>query len=452
MADLKQLREERGQLDHKIKEVLERAESENRDLSAEEDKTYNELHERDMELKRRIERQEREEDRTRELAQVRDAGDLSPEEAAGAVGEDRGSETVTEEDRALALQAWCRSQSGLDLEDRHQEACQRLKFNPQVRNLDIQLSSGSQFRDMQRTALSKRSFEARDLEVGGTGATTIPQGFVRRLETALLAHGPMWQTSEVMRTADGAAMPYPTMNDTGNSAVLLAESTTIGTSTDPTMSSVTFNAYKYSSQPVLVSVEMLQDSAFDLSNVIADALGVRIARGTNSAFTSADGSSKPNGIVTAAAAGVTAAGAEAITADEVIDLYHSVDPAYRSDPSFGFMMHDSVVAVVRKLKDSDNQYLWGSGLNAGVPDTLLGAPVRVNQAMDDMGAGTDSGEDVMLCGAFAKYKIRQVRDIRMRRLVERYADLDQEAFIAFLRVDGDLVDAGTNPVKKLTLA
>jgi HK97 family phage major capsid protein len=90
-------------------------------------------------------------------------------------------------------------------------------------------------------------------------------------------------------------------------------------------------------------------------------------------------------VVTGSTLGKTAAGATAILADELIDLYHSVDPAYRRDPSFGFMMHDGVLQAIRKLKDGSGRYLWIPNFDTGIvtasPGVLLGAPVTVNQSM-----------------------------------------------------------------------
>jgi HK97 family phage major capsid protein len=69
-----------------------------------------------------------------------------------------------------------------------------------------------------------------------------------------------------------------------------------------------------------------------------------------------------------------------------------------------------------------------------------------------MSATFTTGQKLMLFGDLSKYLIRDVSSIRLVRLEERYADLDQIAFIAFMRSDGNLLDAGTRPVKWLALA
>jgi HK97 family phage major capsid protein len=194
----------------------------------------------------------------------------------------------------------------------------------------------------------------------------------------------------------------------------------------------------------------LEDNAVDLANEIGGLLGERIGRTQETYLTTGTGSSQPGGVVTGSTLGVTAASAAAIAADELISLLHSVDPAYRRDPSCGFMMHDNIAAAVRKLKDSQNRYLWDmDALKNGQPAMLLGKPVTINQSMQSSIA---TGTKTVLFGAYKKFKIRDVKAIRIRRLTERYADADQEGFIAFMRTDAKLLNAGTNPIKHLIQA
>ena len=113
------------------------------------------------------------------------------------------------------------------------------------------------------------------------------------------------------------------------------------------------------------------------------------------------------------------------------------------------MMHDNVVAAIRKLKTSDLQYIWQPGLDSSTPDRILGGLVTVNQDMD----GTiGAASKVVLYGDFTKYKVRDVASLRLVRLDERFADSDQVGFIAFSWNDGQLLDAGTDLVKHLIMA
>ena len=150
--------------------------------------------------------------------------------------------------------------------------------------------------------------------------------------------------------------------------------------------------------------------------------------------------------MTGAALGVTAAAASAITFDEIVDLEHQVDIAYRIGARF--MLADSTVQVLRKLKDSEGRYLWQQSHVAGVPGLLFNYPYVVN---NDMATITNSAKTVLF-GQLSKYKIRDVAGIRLRRLTELYAANDQEGFVLFVRSDGNLLNAGGGPVKYLQQA
>ena len=278
------------------------------------------------------------------------------------------------------------------------------------------------------------------------GGHTVPQGFVPSLEAALLAFGGVRSVASILRTATGNDLDLPDYNDTSNTGALLAENNP-DSEQDVTFGNLLLNAYKYTSKIVKVSKEVMQDSAFNLGTELGQILGERLARIQNTHATTGTGSSQPNGIVTAASSGKTAASATAITTDELIDLYHSIDPAYRNGA--GWMMHDNVALAIRKLKDGDSQYMWQPGIVAGQPDRLLGGSVTINQ---DMASSVATGNKTVLFGALSKYIVREVLDITVVRLVERYADAHQVGFVAIMRFDGDLRNAGTNPVKYLEQA
>ncbi len=274
------------------------------------------------------------------------------------------------------------------------------------------------------------------------GGYLVPEGFYGRMESALLAYGGMLGVGFMVNTSTGNALPIPTDNDTSNKGAILSENTAVSEQ-DLTFGAVTLNAYTYSSKLVRVPNQLLQDAAFDLNNFLADKLGIRIARALNEHLTSGDGASKPYGAVSASTLGVTAASASDIAFDEMFDLIHSVDPAYRTGARF--MFADSTLKVLKKKKDGDGQYLWSSGITVREPDTIAGFPYTINQDMAAIG----SGNKPILFGDFSKYYIRRVAGVQVLRLAERYADYNQVGFLAFERWDGNLVDAGTHPLKHL---
>ncbi len=449
--DLKKLQEQRQELAVKIRALADRQEEWTDEDRASWDalnKEYDATVEKIDELRAAAEVEAR-------AALVAEQDEQLQHERSTTVGASRAARNgqVTEEHRVLALQAWMRYQNGLDLEDRHQEAVQLCQVNFQRGQLCMSRNGYSAphglrcwqrgrrplLRDWQERAMSTNA---------SAGGYTIPEGFSNALEESLLAFGGPRQVCQILTTASGNDLPWPTMDDTSNSGELLAENGSIGSSTDPSYGVVTFNAYKYSSKPILVSAELLQDSAFNLAQVIGNALGTRIGRITSQHFTTGTGSSQPNGLTTSAGAGKTTASGTAITADELIDLQDALDPAYESFPSVGWMLKKSTLTAIRKLKDSNNQYIWQPGLRAAEPDELLGAPYTLNQDMPAIAVNNIT----VLYGAFEKYVIRDVASLRLYRLEERYRDNDQTGFIAFSRHDGDLLDAGTNPIVKMTQA
>ncbi len=374
-------------------------------------------------------------------------------------GKELGGErtTVTEEHRTLAFQGWMRRQMGEELTKRQREACKLTKMNPNRRKIEIPLfdstranSLRNEFRAHHPALREERMRESRTMSsITGTtgGYLTAPETLMKTLEINLLAYGGMRQVATPFRTTDGNSVSAPTADDTGNEGYQLGESGSVGSSVDPSLAKVLWNAYKFFSGAVLVPFELLEDTAFDLPSILGAMLGERLGRGTNRKFTLGTGASTAKGIVTAATLGKTCASQTVFTADEVVQLIHSVDPAYRNGA--GFMMHDNQILAMRLLKDGIGRPLWQPGYELGVPDRILGYGLTINQHMD--GAAV-SATKVMLFGLLSKYMIRTVGGVRMYRLQERYRDNDQDGFMAFLREDGNLLDAGTHPVKYMKLA
>lgn len=433
MSKAKELREERAKVAHEIRSLADAAEG--RDFTAAEQETWDRLNRDYDKAGAEIEKCDR-------LDEINAAENTVPHGTTGRDdrqperAEKRDPEKVAE-DRAAALQGWMLSQMGGDIDKRHVEAAERVGLNLNARELRLDLA-----RDYISVRNEHRALSALQPSAGGM---FVDDQLVKSLEVAMLEFGGPRRVASVMRTASGEDLHYPTVDDTSNKGVLLNESAAVSEQ-DVTLGEIVLRAYKYSSKLVKVPFELIQDSAFDVARFLGERLGERLGRIQAEHFTTGDGAAKPSGLVTDSVAGKTTAASGAIAADEIIDLLHSVDPAYRSGGKVAWMMHDSILAVVRKLKDGVGQYLWQPGYQAGEPDRLLGYPVIPNQ---DMASALATTNITMLFGDFSKYMIRDVGSIRLKRLVERYADNDQEGFVAFARADGALLDAGTNPVKHL---
>jgi len=281
----------------------------------------------------------------------------------------------------------------------------------------------------------------------GQGGYTVQTEVQKTVLDALKAFGGMRAVADVMRTAGGNPMSFPTSDGTSETGEIIAQNVT-ATGADPSFGTVALNVYKFSSKIVAVPFELLQDSEVDIEAFVRGRLITRLGRITNTKFTlgAGDGSSEPNGIITASTTGVTAANSTsqvtAITYDSLVDLVHSVDPAYRAG-NCKFMMHDLSVKVIRKIKDGQSRPIFVPGYEVGVPggapDTLLGYSIQINQDVATMAANAKS----VAFGDFSYYKIRDVMDVTMFRFTDSaYTKLGQVGFLAWMRSGGNLIDVG----------
>ena len=285
--------------------------------------------------------------------------------------------------------------------------------------------------------------ETRDLATTTSGVV-IPREYWNELEISMLAFGGVREAAKVLRTG-GGQLTFPTVNDTANAATLVTEATQTSTSVDPAFSSMILDAYTYRSF-VLVSREFMQDWQFDVNDYINEALATRLGRGLNTAFTTGSGSSQPNGVVTAVTSSGTMGSGTAVSITDLTLLLHSVDSMYRRRARW--MFHDTMLRNLRRMVDTNGVPLWQGGISGNSPDLIYGYPYSINQ---DIAQPSSAGSKVILFGDFQKYIIRDVvggdAGPVILRLNERYADYGQVGFFLFSRHDGDLLDAGTDPIR-----
>lgn len=294
--------------------------------------------------------------------------------------------------------------------------------------------------------------EKRVQTVGTTtaGGFTVPVELANMLVKSMKAWGPMYDEDicTVITTSAGNSIKIPTIDDTGVTAEKKAGegvALTDDGGKDATFGQKSLDSYGYDTEFVRFSLELARDSIFNMESLLGELLGERLGRIANSELTTADGTGDPNGIVTASSLGKTAAAVAAVTYDEIIDLVHSVDPAYRQSPKVRFMFNDLTLAALRKLKDGDGRYIWTMGdVQNGVPGNILGYRYSINQAM----ANLATGNKTMLFGDFGKYFVRKVGTPMIGVLRERFwPDLGIAGLIYF---DGELAD--TAAVKHLIQA
>lgn len=278
----------------------------------------------------------------------------------------------------------------------------------------------------------------------GEGGYTVATEYARSVEQAMKAYGGMLQAGDDFRTSTGATMNFPTNDPTAEVGEIVGQNAAV-TGADTTFGNIALDVYKYSSKKIALPFELVQDSMIDMEAFIQDILAMRLGRITNTHFTTGDGTSKPYGIVTGATLGKTGTTGQTATViyDDLVDLEHSVNSAYRSMPGVAYMMADSSVKVIRKIKDGQARPIFVPGYEVGppggAPDRLMGRPIIVNDDVAAMAANAKS----ILFGAFKKYKIRRVMDLTMFRMTDSAFTLNgQVGFVAFQRMGGRLIDLG----------
>jgi HK97 family phage major capsid protein len=457
--DKQELIAERARLLTDAEAILLKAKEENRfDLTGDENKKWEELHAEADKRKAFIDKLEKHES----LAEPQ--GRRSEQSQPNDGKRQTFTGKITDRDRGEALRAWmCAGMPEAEPTQQQRDLARRCGVNIDSKKLTFTLGPAMKPTQPDANGLraseeDKRDWQSRLTEERAaltglqssttTGGYTVADEAMRSLEVALLAFGGMRSTSTVIRTATGGPLPIPTTNDTANKGAIIGENTT-STELEMTFGQLVLDAWKYSSKYILASIEFLQDTSINANQFLGEALGIRIARITNDHFTTGTGS-QPNGIVTASTtSGITTAAAQTITYDNLVDVVHSVDPSYRVNGKW--MLHDSALKVIKKIKvlqysgDTTGAPLWVPGLASGQPDTILGYSYVINQSLAATGAGTKS----VLFGQLDKYIIRDVKDVTVLRMDELFAVLGQVAFLALSRHDGDLLDAGTNPVKHL---
>ena len=327
---------QRAKVVNDMQAMLDTAETSNRDLNETEKETYNKMESDVVALKERADRIANQEKLSADLDIVR--GESAKASVDGSAKSVQSSKEYKE-----VFNGWARNG----------------QITPEVRNA-LQVGTNSE------------------------GGYIVPEEFETMLVAKIQDVNPLRQWCNVITTASDRNIP---IESTLGTAAWAAEEATTAES-DAAFGQVVLNAYKLSTL-VKVSEELMADSFFDISSYLAENFGSRFALAEEAAFVNGDGSAKPTGIVGGATdSGVTFAGTAAITADELIDTQHGLTRPYRANAVW--MVNDSTLKMIRKLKDGDNQYLWQTGLVAGAPDTLLGRPIYSSTAMPAATAGLKS--------------------------------------------------------------
>lgn len=209
---------------------------------------------------------------------------------------------------------------------------------------------------------------------------------------------------------------------------------------DSTFSQILLDAHKLH-VAIKVTEELLYDNAFGLENYIITQFGKALANAEEDAFLNGDGKGKPTGIFAKTGGGNVTAEVAAFTGDELINLVYTLKRPYRKKAAF--IMNDKNLAVLRKLKDANDQYLWQPSLKEGEPERLLGYPVYTSAY---------APADAIAFGDFSYYNIGDRGSRSFKKLTELFAGNDMVGFVAKERVDGKLILPEAVQILKLKTA
>lgn len=254
-----------------------------------------------------------------------------------------------------------------------------------------------------------QEYRAQTAGTGAQGGFTVPETLAGFINVASALHGPMMDENiaTVINNGRGNPIPLPKIDDTGDSSTgahTEGNDAADDGSGDVTVGRDVLGAYTLITPWIKWSYELASDSDFAWEQLLGNLIGERLGRMGNAWLTTGDGTNKPQGFMHGAGLGKTASSATVLTFDDIIELEHSVNAAYRMGPKVRYQMHDSTVKALRKIKDSNGRYVWSDGdVTKGVPATLNGKPVSFNYAMAEIGASAD----VIAYGDFSQYFVRR---------------------------------------------
>lgn len=399
LARRQRLVDEQNTVWQRMQEIMQTAEAENRELTAEERQNWDQAEARLTEVSGDLERLER-------MAQL---GSVDRNQII--TTSDRGDDEEADAARyAEAFGLYLRhGMDGLQAEQR-------------------QLLQGG-FNRLEARAMATTPDTA--------GGYLVPDTFRNTMTETMKAYGGLLNICQVITTADGGDLWWPTNDDTGNEGALLSENQQVPEQ-DMAVGRRELSAYIFTSKLVKLSWKLMRDSAFDIESWLPRKLGERIGRAAAGYLITGSGVKQPEGLVTQVRVGKTGGAGQttSVVYDDLVDLEHSIDPAYRGQ-NCRWLMNDQTLKVLRKLKDGDGRPLWVPVPAPGFASTLNGYPYTIDNKMPVPAASAKS----IVFGDFqAGYVVRQVQGVTTIRLNERYADYLQSGFFGYAELDGMVDD------------
>jgi HK97 family phage major capsid protein len=408
---VKKLRERRANVWEQAKEIADAAAEANRNFSAEEQGKWDVLNEEINQLDTRIKSALDTEQRGKDADEAFNRLGQGKSNARGSQGREAAAQRgVDGEDSSDELRAWMRGES-------------------RSRYFEVRPKGPVNWQGLQQRAA---------LTVGSAtgGGDTVPVSFYDRLVQHMIQNSAILQSgATILNTTSGETIQVP-KTTSHSTAAIVTEGNAIGES-EPVFGQVPLAAYKYGTL-IQISRELLDDTGVDLEGYLSMQAGRALGNAFGAHAITGTGSSQPHGVVRDATLGVTGGTGVggAFSSDNLIDLFFSVIAPYRKSSAATWMMADSSIANARKLKDTTGQYIWQPGLQAGVPDTILGKPVLTEPNVASVATSAKS----VVFGDMSQYFVRLAGGIRFERSDDFAFDTDLVTFRALMRADGALVD------------
>lgn len=392
-------RQKRAQILKEANEILDLAEKENRSLTQEETVKYDQKYDDASKLMAEIEREERHAETMKGL-ETRTNNEFKP-----------NSEKMEKRDKNVdaAFRSYLfKGEAGLTNEERS-------------------------------ILMERRAQSTTDSALGGY--TVAPVFYNQLQEAQKNVGGVRLSKATILNTATGADLSMPSANETAAIGAIIAENTPVVVQ-DVNFGLINLGSYTFTSNTILVPMNLIQDSSFDIEAYVAKAAGERIGRSQNKLYTTGTGTAQPQGVITGATLGRTAATGhvDSLTYDDLVELTFALDATYRQNAEI--MLNDQTLKAIAKMVDSQGRPLWRADLTGSVPDSIMGYKYVINNDMPVMGAGAKS----IVFGDLSKYMIRDVSKIEIYRIADKYIESRQIGFVAYARSDAKVIDAGTHPI------
>lgn len=296
----------------------------------------------------------------------------------------------------------------------------------------------------ERQALNE--MRAQGVGVNDHGGYTVPKEMQARIFEQMKAYGGIASVAQILTTSDGRTIEWITADGTTEEGELIGENTA-ATEADTLFGIANLGAKKLSSKIIRVSNELLQDSAINIESYLADRIAQRIGRAEAKYLIQGTGAgtpAQPKGLAASVTGTTQAKTAGKVDWLDVNALLHSLDPAYRNVGNSRLAFNDNTLKLLKEMVDGQNRPLWLPDVAGVAPSTILGKQYVIDQGIADIAKDAK----FIYFGDFNRFVVRRVAYMTLKRLVERYAEFDQTAFLAFHRFDCVLED--TSAIKALT--